>query len=141
MNDMTAVQAFDISQYELNDSAILTFKNSRGDDDMIGADGVSAAKARIYSPGSPQGIKALHKSSRLAQMRMFKTLRGDFDPQDAVNADREAAEKLASFTAEFVNFPVAPLDVYSNPRLVYMAKQVEEFIGKYASFSKGPSGS
>lgn len=132
---------FDVSKYELVDTATLTFKNERNDDDLIGADGKTPAQAVIYSPGSPQGVKAQHKSGRSAQMRMWKAMRGEFDPQDAVNADREHAQKLAEFTVELINFPVAPFAVYSNARLCYMAKQVEEFIGKYANFSKGSSGS
>lgn len=133
-NGQGVAAVFDVSQYELEDSAVLTFKNKRGDDDLIGADGSTPARARIFSPGSSQGVKALHKSARAAQMRMFRTLRGEFDPADASNADREQAEKLAAFTAELINFPVAPIEVFTNPRLVYMAKQVEDFIAKYGNF-------
>lgn len=123
---------FDVSQYELADTAVLTFKNKRGDDDLL-VDG-KQVRATIYSPGSPQGVKALHKSSRSAQLRMFRSMRGEIDAKDAENADREHAEKLAAFTASFENWPLTPLDTYSNPRLVYIAKQVEEFIAKYANF-------
>lgn len=130
---------FDLSQYELQDTATFTPKNARGDDDLLGSDGKPVV-FEIYSPGSPEGVKALHKSSRQAQMRMFRSMRGEFDPQDAVNADREAAEKLAGFTKSISpNFPVEKFALYSNARLVYIHRQVEEFIGKTASFSKASS--
>ena len=130
---------FDVSKYELADTATITVKNARGDDDMIGADGTNPVTIEIYSPGSPQGVKALHKSSRAVQLRMFRSMRGEFDPRDAENADRENAEKLAAFTRAVHNFPVEPLALYSNPRLVYVSKQVEEAISKFGNFSKGSS--
>lgn len=130
---------FDVSQYELEDTATLTVKNARGDGDLIGEDGVSPVVIEVYSPGSPQGVKALHKSSRAAQMRMFRSMRGEFDSKDAENAEREQAEKLAAFTKAINNFPVAPLAVYTNPRLCYINRQVEEAIGKLGNFSKGSS--
>lgn len=130
---------FDLSQYELEDTATFTPKNARGDDDLLGNDGQPVV-FEIYSPGSPQGVKVLHKSSRQAQMRMFRSMRGEFDSQDAVNADREAAEKLAGFTKSIsANFPVPPLAVYTNPRLIYINRQLEEFLGKLGNFSKASS--
>lgn len=130
---------FDLSAYELEDTATFQPKNARGDDDLKGTDGEPVV-FEIYSPGSAAGVKALHKSGRQAQMRMFRSMRGEFDPQDAVNADREAAEKLAAFTKSISpNFPVTPLAIFTNPRLLYINRQVEEFIGKTASFSKASS--
>ncbi len=130
---------FDVSKYELEDTAVMTVKNARGDDDLLGEDG-KAVTVTVYSPGSSQGVKALHKSARAVQMRMFKSMRGEFDANDATNADREQAEKLAAFTASISdNFPMAPLAVYSNPRLLYWNRQLEEFIGKLGNFTKGPS--
>lgn len=133
MNDMTQAQvAFDVSQYELDDTAVLTFKNKRGDDSLI-VNG-QTVKATIYSPGSPQGVKALHKASRHVQMRTWRMMREQIDSNDAENAEREYAEKLAGFTASFENWPLSPIDTYSNPKLVYLAKQVDEFISKYGNF-------
>lgn len=130
---------FDVSQYEIEDTAVMRVKNARGDDDLLGTDG-KPVEVTFYSPGSEKGVKALHKSSRAAQMRMFRSMRGEFDPQDAANADREQAEKLAAFTVSISpNFPMAPLAIYSNPRLLYWNRQAEEFIGKLGNFTKGPS--
>lgn len=129
---------FNVSDYELQDTAEIILKDAGGVNELKG-EGGELVKVEIYSPGSPEGVKALHRASRAAQLRMFRSMRGDFDKQDAVNADRERAEKLASFTKRFVNFPVAPLDVYANPRLAYISDQVDAAIGKYANFSKGSS--
>lgn len=132
---------FDVSQYELEDTAVMTVKNARGDDELLGADG-KPVTIEFYSPGSTPGVKALHKSARAAQMRIFASMRGEFKSDDAVNADREQAEKLAAFTKLISdNFPLAPLAIYSNPKLCYWNKQAEEFIGKLGNFSKGPSAS
>lgn len=132
---------FDVSKYELEDTAVMTVKNARGDDDLLGSDG-KPVTVSVYSPGSSQGVKALHKAARAAQMRMFRSMRNEFDPKDNENADREQAEKLAAFTASISdNFPVAPLAIYSNPKLCYWNRQLEEFIGKLGNFSKGLSAS
>lgn len=132
---------FDVSQYELADTASLTVKNARGDDDLLGQDG-NPVVIEIYSPGSPPGTKALHRSGRQAQLRTMRMLRGEVSEQDAQNAEREHAEKLAAFTAKVSeNFPVPALQIFTNPRLVYIARQVEQFIDKYGNFSKGSSAS
>lgn len=130
------VAAFDLSAYELADTCEITLKDARGDD-MLGTDR-KPVTARIYSPGSPQGVQAIHKASRGAQQRLFHTMQGKVDPKDAENADREQAEKLAAFVESFSkNFPVTPLQVTSNPRLPHLHRQIAETIDKYANFSKG----
>lgn len=132
---------FDVSQYELEDTATLTLKNARGDDELLGADGL-AVVVEVYSPGSPQGVKALRKAGFHVQKRQWRMLREQLDPNDAVNAEKEYAEKLNDFTKSIsANFPVQPLQLYSNPKLCYIAKQIEEFIAKYGNFSKGSSAS
>lgn len=132
---------FDVSKYELQDTATLTVKNARGDDDLVGADGTNKVTIEVYSPGSPEGVKALRKAGFHSQARTWRMMREQLDPNDAVNAEREHAQKLADFTKTVTNFPLDPLALYSNPRLVYIAKQVEEFIAKYGNFSKGSSAS
>lgn len=135
----SAAPAFDVADYEIADTAILTVKNMRGDDLLIGADKVNPVTIELYSPGSPQGVKALHKSGRQAQLRTFRTIRGEFDPNDAAQAENEHVEKLVAFTRTVNNFPMPVDAIYRNSKLGYITKQVDEFINKYASFSKGSS--
>lgn len=130
---------FDVSQYELEDTATMTVKTPRGDDDLIGDDG-KPVTIELYSPGSPQGVKALHKAKRSNDLRTFRAFRGEFPPNDAENAAREQAEKLAAFTKSVSpNFPVAPLAIFSNPKLCYWNSQVEEYIAQKGNFSKASS--
>lgn len=129
-----AAQPFNVADYELKDSATLTLKNKAGTDDLLGNDG-QPVTVEVYSTGSEPGVKARRRQSKLAQMRLARTLRGELDSKDAENADREEAEKIAGFTVGFsANFPLAPLAVYSNPKLGYITRQVAEFIAKDANF-------
>jgi hypothetical protein len=128
---------FDVSQIEIADTAVMTVKDVFGNELAIDGEAVTI---ELYSPGSPQGVKALHKSGRGAQMRQWRMMREQPDPNDAGNADREYAQKLADFTkAISPNLPLAPFDIYSNPKLGYISVQVAEFISKPANFSKGSS--
>lgn len=135
----TEVQKFDISKYELQDEAVLTFKNIEGDDVEIGADGVNPARVVLYSPGSPVGAKALRKADRLGSLRMFRKMRNEFEQNEDENAKREHVDKLVAFTKEWVNFPVDSGAFYANDRVVHMRKQVEEFIATFKVFKKGSS--
>lgn len=132
-------QGFDVSQFEMEDTATMTVKNIKGDDDlMVGGEPVTI---ELYSPGSKPGVKALQKAGRAAQFRLARTLRGDIDNKDAAKAEEERIEKLVGFTKSVSrNFPLSPADLYGNPKLNYITKQVEEFIGKDANFSKGSTG-
>lgn len=128
-----------LSQYEMAESAVLTFLTLDGDV-MIGDDGVKPAQARIWSPGSDAGVQANHLHAIAASGRLMKLSRGEKLNQQEVSAgDKDGAKKLARVTAEFINLSADPLTVYLNPALRHMAEQVAEFYEKKASFSKGPS--
>ena len=131
----------DLSIYEIEDTSRLKLKNAKGDDDLPGTDG-KAVYAEVYSSGSKQGVRALHKAGLASQMRTMRMLRGELDKRDAENADQERVDKLAGFTKCFsANFPFEPATVYANPKLGYIARQIEEHAGKDANFAKGSSGS
>ena len=100
---------FDVSQYELEETATLTVQNAKGDDDLIGADGVNPVTIVLYGGGSRHAVKALHKAGMQAQLRMQALFRGKVDKRAAESADEEMAEKLASCTQAINNFPVEPL--------------------------------
>lgn len=127
---------FDVTQFEMEDTAVLAVKNIRGDDDLL-VNG-EPVTIELYSAGSKQGVKALHKAGRAAQMRLTRTIRGEFDSKDAEKVDQERIEKLVGFTKAVNNFPIegGAEAIYSNPKLGYITRQVDEFIAKDANFSK-----
>ena len=127
---------FDITQYELDETATLTVQNARGDDDLIGADGVNPVTIELYGGGSRQMVKALHKAGQQAQARLQQMIRGKVDKKSAEIADQEMTEKLATCTKAINNFPVPPADLYANPKLGYITKQVVKFLDDDANFAK-----
>ncbi len=127
---------FDLSKYELEETATLTVQNAKGDDDLIGADGVTPVTIELYGGGSRQMVKALHKAGQAAQLRMQQLIRGKVDKRAAEVADQEMVDKLATCTKTINNFPVAPSDLYGNPKLGYITKQVVKFLDDDANFAK-----
>lgn len=129
--------AFDLSKYEIADSAVMAVKNERGDELLVDGEPVTI---EFFSPGSKEGVRALRKAGRGAQMRLYRSMRGEIDPNDAIAAEQEHAQKLAEFTKKISdNFPIEPLALFSNPKLGYIAQQASEFIGKYGNFPSGSS--
>ncbi len=128
--------SFDLSKYELEDTSILTVQNAKGDDDLIGADGTNPVTIELYGGGSRQMVKALHKAGNAAQMRIQQLVRGKVDKNAAEKADAEMVEKLVACTKVINNFPVAPADLYANPKLGYITKQVQKFLDDDGNFSK-----
>ena len=127
---------FDISQYELDETATLTVQNAKGDDDLIGADGKNPVTMELYGGGSRQMVKALHKAGQAAQLRLQGMIRGKVDKRAPEAADAELVEKLTACTKVINNFPVPPADLYANPKLGYITKQVVAFLDNDANFAK-----
>jgi hypothetical protein len=137
MKNATAAASalFDVSQFELQDSAVLTVQNvARTDDLLVGGKPV---KITIYGPGSAQGVRALHKAGQQAALRMQALLRGKVDKDAAKSADSERVMKLVGITANIENFPVpgGAVAIYGNPKLIDIADQVEGFFNDKANFS------
>ena len=127
---------FDLSRYELEETATLTVQNAKGDDDLIGADGVNPVIIELYGGGSRQMVKALHKAGLASQARLQQMMRGKIDKRSAEIADQEMVEKLDTCTKAINNFPVPPADLYANPKLGYITKQVVKFLDDDANFAK-----
>ncbi|MDZ4251205.1 MAG: hypothetical protein U1A72_01350 [Sulfuritalea sp.] len=137
---------FDVSKYELDDTATLTVQNAKGDDDLIGADGTSPVTIMLYGGGSRQMVKALHKAGQQAQIRLQGLVRGKIDKRAPELADQEMVEKLATCTQAINNFPVPAADLYANPKLKYITAQVMKFLDDDSNFAPAsttnlPSGS
>jgi hypothetical protein len=127
---------FDLSQYELEDTAVLTVQNAIGADDLIGADGVNPVKITLYGSGSSQMVKALHKAGQQAALRVQALVRGKVEKRAAEAAELETVQKLTACTQAIENFPVEAEALYSNPRLGYITRQVIAFLDNDANFAK-----
>lgn len=134
MND--AAKPFDLSVYQIDQTGTLTVMNVKRDGELIGADGVNPVTIEVYSSGSPQAVKALHRAGQALQRRMRETIQGKLDPQAAIKAEAEQVDKLVAFTKSINNFPVDPRTLYSDPSLGWIARQVDAFISDDANFSK-----
>lgn len=128
---------FDISRFELEETATLTVQNAKGDDDMIGADGVNPVTIVLYGSGSAQMTKALHKAGQKAAQRVAALVHGRVNKRESEIAEEEQVEKLVACTKSINNFPIEPEALYSNPKLGYITKQVSAFLADDANFSKG----
>jgi len=130
---------FDISQYELEETATLTVQNAKGDDDLIGADGINPVTITLYGGGSRQMVKAQHKAGMQAQLRLQAMMRGKVDKRAGETADAEMVEKLTACTESITNFPIDPAALYANTKLGYITKQVVKFLDDDANFMRGSS--
>jgi hypothetical protein len=65
-------------------------------------------------------------------------VRGKTSKTAAEDADREQIDKLVAFTRAINNFPIegGAEALYANPKLGYIRKQVEDFLGEPGNFSK-----
>ena len=131
------MNTFDLSQYELDETATLTVQNAREDGDLIGADGINPVRIKLYGSGSEQYARADHRANNAATNRMQAAFRGKAPKNQAEMAQQDLAQKLASCTAAIENFPVDPLALYSNNKLGYIRKQVAKFLEDDANFAKG----
>lgn len=137
MEQIAVAVPFDVSAYELDETATLTVQNAKGDDDLIGADGVNPVTIDLYGSGSRQAVKALHKAGQQAQLRLQALFRGKVDKRAAEAADAEMVEKLTACTRVINNFPVEPAALYANTKLGYITKQVIKFLDADENFAKG----
>ena len=125
---------FDITQFELEDTAALTVQNAKDDGDLL-VDG-KPVTIRLYGSGSEQYMRAEHRAINAATTRMQAAFRGKAVKNQAELSQKDLAEKLAACTAGIDNFPVEPLALYSNNKLGYIRKQVVKFLDDDSNFTK-----
>jgi hypothetical protein len=128
--------AFDMSAFEAADTATVDILTPKGEPLMVGDKAVSI---EVYGPGSEQYMKATAKLNSGAQARAFAGLKGKVDKNPLETERKERAEKLAACTKQVNNFPVAPIDLYSNPKLGYITNQVARFIEDWSNFPSASS--
>jgi hypothetical protein len=129
------VKVFDATPWELLDSATLHVLGSNGIDALV-INGKEVT-IEVFGPGSQEAVKMQHASGRKIALRQMAILRGKLSPNAAAEADAERAEKLAAITKAVNNFPYAggPRAMYANPKLCYIADQVEAFYNDKSNFS------
>jgi hypothetical protein len=131
---------FNLADYELEDTSVLTVQHAdskRGD--LLGTDG-EPVTIELYGSGSRQAVQAALKAGRDAQARLQNIVRGKIDSKAPEKAEEELVDKLVRCTARISpNFPVSPHDLYSNPKLGYIKRQVQAFLDDDANFAKAPS--
>lgn len=132
----TEKKPFDLSKFELQETATLTVEDPRGGSLLVDGEEV---KITVYGPGSKQHRKAKRILDNASNERAFAALRN----KPMKNADEQAEkDKIAFLTActvQIDNFPVSPEEIYSNPGLAYITKQVEAFILSDENFMPAPA--
>ncbi len=123
---------FDIAQFELVDTAVLTVQNAKDDGDLL-VDG-APVKITLYGSGSEQNVKATYIADNAATARMQGVFRGKALKNPAQASEQEVIQKLVSCTASIDNFPIDPFALYSNPKLGYIKKQVIKFLAEDGNF-------
>lgn len=122
---------FDLSKYETIDVATLTVKNPKGGD-LLGVDD-KPVTINLYGMGSKQYIAAKRKLDNANQMRSLAMVRNNkiADPKEVEASENEF---LAAITESVENFPLDPLEIYSNPKLSYIRSQVDKFASETENF-------
>jgi hypothetical protein len=132
--------AFDLAQFEAKDWATLTVLNPKTLEPLIGADG-KPVEIDMYGPASEQYLRIETQIERDRNTALIqkvtkagKTSDGDDELQRAIRT-----KKLIACTREIRNFPVAPEDLFKNPRLGYIANQAAQFMEVWGHFLPEPS--
>lgn len=138
-NKTEGQEAFDVSQFELEDVAVLTVQNAAGTGDLLY--GGKPVTIELYGPGSPQAVKADHKAGRAEAARLKRVMGGKMAKDEAEQADAEQVERLVARTRAINNFPIpgGAQAIYSNQRLGYIKRQVQRFLAEEANFAKASS--
>jgi hypothetical protein len=124
---------FNIADFELNDTAALTVQNPSGEDMLVDGKPVII---NLYGSGSPQFVKAKHKADNASTLRVQSMFRGKTVNNAAALSEQELVEKLEACTASVENFPIPASEIYANPKLGYITKQVVKFLDDDANFMK-----
>lgn len=122
---------FDLSAFEASDTATLEVLNQKEEPLLVDGQPVTI---ELYGPGSTQYAKAQAKIDSASQTRAFAAIRGKVSKDGPEEARKLTAEKLAACTARINNFPVAPIDLYNNPKLGYITQQVAKFVEDWGAF-------
>lgn len=127
-----AIAAFNLADFEARDTAILEIQNIKGDGPLLV--GGLPVTVEVRSPGTREAQNAQHKIETAATSKTFAAMRGKPVKETVDSKVSEKADKLAAVTVRIENFPVAPQELYSNPKLGWFTQQILEFHGDWANF-------
>lgn len=125
---------FDLSQYEVAETATLEVQNKKNDGPLLGGDG-QPVTIELYGPGSEAYVKVQAEIERAAQDRMVRAMQKGGKSDAFVDSRVTLAKRLTACTKSVSpNFPVDPKSLWSNPRLGYITKQAAEMLDDWANF-------
>lgn len=127
----TAV-SFNLADFEARDTAMLEIQNIKGDGPLL-VNG-RPVRVEIRSPGTREALNAQHKIETSATAKTFAAMRGKAIKETVESKQGERADKLSAVTVRIENFPVAPQDLYTNPKMGWFTDQVAAFHGDWANF-------
>lgn len=128
---IVAVAPFDLAQFEVQDTAILTVMNQRDEPLLYNGQPVTI---ELYGPGTREYQHANHRLAQANQAAAFAAMRGKPVKETAEGNATRVADKLTACTKAVNNFPVSAQDIYGNPKLGYITAQAAKFIEDWANF-------
>lgn len=136
---------FDLEKAEAQETSVLHLKDAQGE--LMYAkqgDQELPVTAVVYGPGSEQYQKAQLRAQRRAMQIFKKKGAKAVDSRTPEERRLETAEVLADITVSFGNLAYKGLEgrqlalaVYQNPKLGFIADQVNNHAGDWANFTNG----
>jgi AraC-like DNA-binding protein len=131
-NTNAGAATFNLAEFEARDTATLEIQNIKDDGPLL-VNG-QPVRVEIRSPGTREALAAQHKLEAATTTRTFAQMRGKTVKETPESKRAERAEKLAAVTVRIENFPVAPQELYNNPKLGWFTDQVAAFHASWENF-------
>lgn len=137
---------FDITKEAVDDTATIHVKNAAGELLYADAKREKPVQIVIYGPGSAAfGVVEARQTGRAVKRMQDNDGKIAVAPFEERRA--EAADDLAALTVKFVNFAYPPAGdaegeklfaaVYRDPKLGFIAKQVQQTVSDWGKFKGG----
>lgn len=135
-NETSSSPAFDLKPYQNADVGTFIVRDQSGDDLLYAGRPV---RITVHGLGSKTQVAAERKQTKAAKLVLYAGIRGQVSSNGEEEEFKRDAEYLAACTVSVENFPIpgGALAIYSDPRLGYIKKQVQEFLGNAANFKPG----
>lgn len=127
-----AVVVFNVADFEASDTAWLDVQTKKEDGPLLFAG--KPVRIELYGPGSRENMGAQHKQEVANNLKMYAAIRGKATKETLDGKIQQTTEKLVACTRTIENFPITSAELYSNPKLGYIADQVAKFTGDWANF-------